>query len=83
VFRRRSLISRQYRPLISRVRYMINLRIPFCRPTLRNALRGVEHFWRALIKAPFDGYRPEQHYMRGPGPKHRAKACGFDERRAR
>jgi hypothetical protein len=69
--------------LVSQVHHVINLRIPLCPPTLRNALRGVEHFWRALIKAPFDCYRPEQHYMRGPGPKYRAKACGFDERRAR
>jgi hypothetical protein len=22
-----------------------------------------------------DNYRPERHYMRGPGPKSRAKAC--------
>ena len=25
------------------------------------------------VKALFDPYRPEQHYMRGPGPKWRAK----------
>ena len=25
--------------------------------------------WPALIKALFDAYRPELHYMRGPGPK--------------
>lgn len=25
--------------------------------------------WDALSKALFDPYRPEQHYMRGPGPK--------------
>ena len=29
-----------------------------------------ERIWRALR----DPYRPEQHYMRGPGPKYRAKA---------
>jgi hypothetical protein len=28
---------------------------------------------RALSKAFFDPYRPELHYMRGPGPKWRAK----------
>jgi hypothetical protein len=26
-----------------------------------------------LVKALFDPYRPELHYMRGPGPKWRAK----------
>jgi hypothetical protein len=25
--------------------------------------------WQALIQALFDDYRPELHYMRGPGPK--------------
>jgi hypothetical protein len=25
--------------------------------------------WQALTRALFDHYRPELHYMRGPGPK--------------
>ena len=29
--------------------------------------------WQALTKALFDHYRPELHYMRGPGPKWREK----------
>jgi hypothetical protein len=29
--------------------------------------------WRRLQKAIFDPYRPELHYMRGPGPKWREK----------
>jgi hypothetical protein len=29
--------------------------------------------WQALTKALFDDYRPEKHYMRGPGPKWREK----------
>lgn len=29
--------------------------------------------WRRLIKDLFDPYRPELHYMRGPGPKWREK----------
>jgi len=29
--------------------------------------------WRELIKAFSDPYRPERHYMRGPGPKWREK----------
>ena len=39
--------------------------------------------WRDLLKGFFDPYRPELHYMRGPGPKWRerhgvpdAKRCG-------
>ena len=30
-------------------------------------------FWRTLVKDLFDPYRPELHYMRGPGPKWREK----------
>jgi hypothetical protein len=29
--------------------------------------------WRGLMKGIFDPYRPELHYMRGPGPKWREK----------
>jgi hypothetical protein len=29
--------------------------------------------WRSLTSAFFDRYRPELHYMRGPGPKWREK----------
>ena len=29
--------------------------------------------WRELHKTLFDTYRPELHYMRGPGPKWREK----------
>ena len=29
--------------------------------------------WHRLIDRAFDGYRPERHYMRGPGPKWYAK----------
>jgi hypothetical protein len=29
--------------------------------------------WRTLTHDLFDSYRPERHYMRGPGPKWRAK----------
>jgi hypothetical protein len=31
---------------------------------------------RHLAKAIFDSYRPERHYMRGPGPKWHARAAG-------
>ena len=30
-------------------------------------------FWRQFVARAFDPYRPELHYMRGPGPAWRAK----------
>jgi hypothetical protein len=42
----------------------VSLLPPFAQ--FKPALIGL---WRDL----FDGYRPELHYMRGPGPKWRAK----------
>ena len=32
--------------------------------------------WHRLTTSLFDPYRPELHYMRGPGPKWRAKHAG-------
>lgn len=32
--------------------------------------------WHGLTKDLFDTYRPERHYMRGPGPKWQAKHGG-------
>jgi len=34
---------------------------------------GLTSLWRGLMRDLFNNYRPEQHYMRGPGPKCRAK----------
>jgi hypothetical protein len=41
----------------------------------RNPVIGVAlaSLWRSLRRDLFDDYRPELHYMRGPGPKWRAK----------
>jgi hypothetical protein len=36
-------------------------------------LVAVVRVWRRLKNAIFDPYRPELHYMRGPGPKWREK----------
>ena len=33
----------------------------------------LRELWRTLEESFFDPYRPELHYMRGPGPKWRAK----------
>ena len=50
------------------------------------APRRMSH-WSLLVRelvercrARFDGYRPERHYMRGPGPKWRAKHGGAADR---
>ncbi|QND70118.1 hypothetical protein [Tardiphaga robiniae] len=40
------------------------------RPSLLHEIRT---FWQLFFVAAFDPYRPEQHYMRGPGPACRAK----------
>jgi hypothetical protein len=36
-------------------------------------LSEVRGFWRQFFARAFDPYRPELHYMRGPGPACRAK----------
>ena len=33
----------------------------------------IRSFWRQFFTRAFDPYRPELHYMRGPGPAWRAK----------
>jgi hypothetical protein len=35
--------------------------------------KAVADLWRTVTSALFNDYRPERHYMRGPGPKWRAK----------
>jgi hypothetical protein len=38
-----------------------------------NLRRSFAALWRALSRDLADPYRPELHYMRGPGPKWHAK----------
>ena len=38
-----------------------------------SAFAEIRDFWRQFIVRAFDPYRPELHYMRGPGPACRAK----------
>jgi hypothetical protein len=38
-----------------------------------NPFAGLLAFWRQFFVRAFDPYRPELHYMRGPGPACRAK----------
>jgi hypothetical protein len=37
-------------------------------------LQYASRVWERIRRALRDPYRPEQHYMRGPGPKNRVKA---------
>jgi hypothetical protein len=38
--------------------------------------RELGRIWRRLRRNWFDRYRPERHYMRGPGPRWREKHSG-------
>jgi hypothetical protein len=40
---------------------------------LRRHVDGIASKWQRLVRIVGDPYRPELHYMRGPGPKWRAK----------
>jgi hypothetical protein len=46
-----------------------NLRIAFSPASLEPLV----NIWRTLMHGIVDPYRPELHYMRGPGPKWREK----------
>ena len=39
----------------------------------QSGLSGFKAFWRSFFATAFHPYRPELHYMRGPGPAWRAK----------
>jgi hypothetical protein len=43
-----------------------------------SSLNGLIAFWRQFFLRAFDPYRPELHYMRGPGPACRAKQAPRD-----
>ena len=49
-------------------------------PVQARSLNAARRRWRLLRTSVFDFYRPELHYMRGPGPKWREKhgcSAGF------
>jgi len=48
-------------------------RVLFACPASERVLGATSLRWRRLTTSLFDPYRPELHYMRGPGPKWRAK----------
>ena len=41
----------------------------------RRSWMAIANAWRTLISTPSATYRPEAHYMRGPGPKCREKCA--------
>ncbi|WP_257169450.1 hypothetical protein [Bradyrhizobium sp. SRS-191] len=43
------------------------------RPRRSGLLDDARGFWREFVARAFNPYRPELHYMRGPGPAWRAK----------
>ena len=45
----------------------------------RHRLNAIMTRWHRLIETARDPYRPERHYMRGPGPKWHAKHRGREE----
>jgi len=55
-------------------------RVLFATPALGRSLDVAARRWRWLRSSLIDPYRPELHYMRGPGPKWREKhgcSAGF------
>jgi hypothetical protein len=48
-------------------------RVLFACPVSGRVLGTTARRWRRLTSSLLDPYRPELHYMRGPGPKWRAK----------
>ncbi len=47
---------------------------------LAGIVAEIRDFWRQFFLRAFDPYRPELHYMRGPGPACRAKQTGSSQR---
>jgi hypothetical protein len=43
------------------------------RAGLSSPASGLKAYWRRFFATAFNPYRPELHYMRGPGPAWRAK----------
>jgi hypothetical protein len=49
------------------------LRVLFATPATARGFDAAARRWRWLRPSLIDPYRPERHYMRGPGPKWREK----------
>jgi hypothetical protein len=59
---------------LSKVAYVLALVVVRARAAVTNA-------WQIATVEPADKYQPEAHYMRGPGPKWRAKQARVSIRR--
>jgi hypothetical protein len=53
------------------------LRVLLAVPAQGCVLNAVARRWHRVRTSLFDPYRPELHYMRGPGPKWREKHASF------
>jgi hypothetical protein len=53
-----------------------SLSAPAHSPGIVKAFAEFRAFWRQFVAKAFSPYRPELHYMRGPGPAWRAKHLG-------
>ncbi len=40
---------------------------------MADVIKVAVELWRSLVREVVDPYRPERHYMRGPGPAWQAK----------
>jgi hypothetical protein len=49
---------------------------------LAKPLAEIRAFWRQFFTRALDPYRPELHYMRGPGPAWRAKHTASSQPRS-
>lgn len=61
-------------PQLSKMASALAVVIARAHATMANA-------WQTAVADPADRYRPEAHYMRGPGPKWRAKHAQAPSRR--
>jgi hypothetical protein len=57
--------------------------VMFAFALVRTVRAAVANWRRAVIITLTDSYRPEAHYMRGPGPKWREKHAGSSAAQAR
>ena len=59
------------------------VRIRITRGNAADLTADLGDLFRDIAKALLDPYRPELHYMRGPGPKWRAKHAAAPSRESR
>lgn len=50
-----------------------SLPVPAAAGHVSGVVSEIKGFWKRFVATAFNPYRPELHYMRGPGPAWRAK----------